>query len=187
MNTEGTKRVCVFSSDRFLIQKIRLELYGSAEVCDHSTHRESDVCLVDVDDPRFCGMPGLSMSRNGDSDIKIPFPIGEVRQLLLFSEEKNRLDINHKEKCAVLDGKVIKLTELEYQLFKALMSKKGGYISREELMREVFENRDDKGILNVYIHYLREKLETNDEKIILSSRSCGYKINESYIGGESDA
>ena len=42
--------------------------------------------------------------------------------------------------------------------------------------------------MNVYIHYLREKLEADGEKIILSSRSHGYKIDEKYLTeGECDA
>ena len=42
----------------------------------------------------------------------------------------------------------------------------------------------DGGILNVYVHYLREKLEKRGEKIIISSRKSGYKIDEKYLKGE---
>ena len=31
--------------------------------------------------------------------------------------------------------------------------------------------------------YLREKLEAHGEKIIISSRMCGYKIDEKFFGG----
>ena len=39
----------------------------------------------------------------------------------------------------------------------------------------------DEGVLNVYVHYLREKLERGGEKIIISSRGLGYKIDEKYL------
>ena len=51
----------------------------------------------------------------------------------------------------------------------------------EELHGKVFGENNTPGLLNVYIHYLREKIEGEDEKIILSSRKQGYKINERYI------
>jgi DNA-binding response OmpR family regulator len=35
-------------------------------------------------------------------------------------------------------------------------------------------------VLNVYVHYLREKLE-DGKKIIISSRKLGYKIDERYL------
>jgi len=58
--------------------------------------------------------------------------------------------------------------------------------SREELLSRVWGNDTDPGVLNVYVHYLREKLERGGEKIILSSRKCGYRISEKYaMRGES--
>ena len=40
----------------------------------------------------------------------------------------------------------------------------------------------DEKTVNVYIHYLREKLESGGEKIIISSRNMGYKIDSKYLG-----
>ena len=53
---------------------------------------------------------------------------------------------------------------------------------REEILSTVWGGEADSGVINVYIHYLREKLEVCGEKIILSSRKCGYKIDEKYLG-----
>ena len=39
----------------------------------------------------------------------------------------------------------------------------------------------DGGVVNVYVHYLREKLEKNGERIIISTRNLGYKINERMV------
>ena len=64
-----------------------------------------------------------------------------------------------------------------------LYEKKGEYVSREELRLGVWDEDTDSGVVNVYIHYLRQKLERG-EKIINTSRSLGYKIDEKYIGGQ---
>ena len=54
-------------------------------------------------------------------------------------------------------------------------------LSREEILNAVWNNEADSGVINVYIHYLREKLELDGEKIILSSRKLGYAIDERFI------
>ena len=56
----------------------------------------------------------------------------------------------------------------------------GGFVSREEILREIWDNCADAGVINVYVHYLREKIE-HGEKIIISSRNNGYKIDEKYF------
>ena len=48
-------------------------------------------------------------------------------------------------------------------------------------MRDVWGDECEGGVLNVYIHYLREKLETEGEKIIFSTRKMGYKIDKKYL------
>ena len=91
-------------------------------------------------------------------------------------------------RLAYLDGKEIKLTEVEASLLGRLISASGEFVSRGELLRGVWGDSADGGVLNVYIHYLREKLEVCGEKIILSSRSAGYGIDKKYLTrGEKDA
>ena len=58
--------------------------------------------------------------------------------------------------------------------------------SKAEILRHVWGGDADDGIVNVYVHYLREKLEAGTEKIILSSRGNGYKINEKFLDSEGD-
>ena len=65
----------------------------------------------------------------------------------------------------------------------ALLLAKDGYTSREEIAKKVWGDASD-GLINIYVHYLREKLEIGGEKIILSSRKGGYRIDKKYLGGE---
>ena len=76
----------------------------------------------------------------------------------------------------------IMLAAKKYKLLRVL-SDAGDYVSRENLIMSVWGADVDGGVLNVYVHYLREKLERGGEKIILSSRKEGYRINEKYLGG----
>ena len=176
------KKITVFTKDLYFFQKIRLDVSDNAEVmlCEQSADA---LCIFDID--TVTGeVPGgaLTASRDKEADIKIPFKLGTV-YALIKNERMAVLDIDNAERCAVLHGEKIRLTEVEFALFSLIFSKNGEYANREEILRDVWRGEKDEGVINVYIHYLREKLEKNGEKIIVSSRKCGYKINEKYLGG----
>ena len=188
MKTENSfKTVGVYTENEYLFQKITLELSEVAEavlLCRDSA-RTCDSYLVDADNPAFSDIPGIRMKREG-GDIRVPFRIGSLATL--FEDKKTALvEIIPSSKSARVGQRTVKLTELEYALFDLLISAKGAYVSRDEILGTVWGSKADKGIINVYIHYLREKLEADGEKIILSSRNYGYKVNEKYLGGDADA
>jgi DNA-binding response OmpR family regulator len=49
-------------------------------------------------------------------------------------------------------------------------------VSREALKRAAFVNGGDDRMLNLYIHYLREKLEQDGIRRIFASRGKGYYL-----------
>ena len=181
------KTVGVYTENEYLFQKIRLELSGIAEVIlmGEDTDGICDIALVDGDNPAFVNISGLLMKRGG-GDISLPFRVGSLRALL-EEEKKSFIEVIDSQKSVRVGKNTVRLTELEYSLFSLLYERCGEYVSREEILSEVWDGRADRGIINVYVHYLREKLECEGEKIILSSRNYGYKINEKYLGGEVDA
>lgn len=187
-NFNKLKRVGVYTENEFLFQKIKLEFLGVATVTMLSPKESSDgyeLTLVNRDEPAFSENSGITMSRDG-GEIPLPFRIGALAALL---EEANAnfIKIIPSEKTVTAGEVTAKLTELEFSLFNLLYSRKGEFVSRDEILTLVWNGKADKGILNVYVHYLREKLEKNGEKIILSSRNYGYKINEKYLGGIKNA
>lgn len=184
---EIMKTVGVYTENEYLLQKIRLELCDVARtvLLEPGSMEACDIVLVDGDNPSFSGIHGLQMKHSG-GDITIPFRIGSLRRLI-EREEKAFIEPIPIQKAVRIGNKTVKLTELEFSLFSLLVSKKGAYVSRQEILQSVWAGRADRGIINVYIHYLREKLECDGEKIILSSRNYGYKISGKYIGGDADA
>ena len=120
------------------------------------------------------------MSKWNECDLSLPFPISALDRLVNDSGAP-MLTASDSEKCAILRGEAIRLTEVEYALFSALIKRGGKFVSREDILEEVWGNEADSGIINVYVHYLREKLEKEGEKIIVSSRKMGYKIDEKYL------
>ena len=117
-------------------------------------------------------------------ELPLPFTYG---QLISVIEEKKdgspALMIG--EGCAYLRGERIALTEVEFALFEELYRKGGEFVSKEQLLGKVWGEGTDGGVVNVYVHYLRQKLERG-ERIILNSRMNGYKIDERFLKGGKD-
>ena len=177
------KIICVITEDNFLFQKIKLDCTDDVTVSRLLTD-DFSLCLFDLDSSKESIPRGaLTMSRTAEADIKIPFPLGMVNSLLSKSDSAI-LTVDRSTRCAYLRGEKIKFTEVEFALFSLLCSKEGEFVSREEILRTVWGDEADTGVINVYIHYLREKIERHGEKIIISSRKCGYKIDRKYLGGE---
>ena len=175
--TQGQRRVLILTTDGYLFQKIRLELDGDFECTSTGM---ADIVIADADTVEKIPAEALTMSRRGEADIHLPFKLGQLKERLMPKEISAR---SLGDKCALLDGKAIRLTDVEFALFKAIYSRGGRYVSREELLMEVWGGSADGGVINVYVHYLREKLEAGGERVILASRGEGYKINEKFLGG----
>ena len=174
------KRISVLTEDIMLFRKIKYELSGKFEVFMFDDPRVSaDTVLVDSDNPRFATAIGLKMSRHG-GDISLPFRIGDL--LSLLNDEDGELKIT-EDGTVYIGTRAVRLTEVESALFSRLYEKGGDYVSRDELIAGVWGEGADEGVLNVYIHYLRAKLEANGERVITCTRGRGYKINEKYFGG----
>ena len=62
-----------------------------------------------------------------------------------------------------------------------LVTAKGEFVSKNDLLHSVWDEQTDPGVVNVYIHYLRGKREAEGEKVIFSSRLHGYKIDERFL------
>ena len=162
-----------------LFLKIKYELKDDFEVVMSDSRNARDTVLVDIDNPKFATEVGITMSRK-DGDIKLPFRIGTLRDML--GEKRTGLTVGD-DGIVYLGTRAVKLTEVELALFSALYKRKGAYATREELVREVWGEGSDEGVLNVYVHYLRTKLEANGERVIACTRGKGYKLNEDYFGG----
>ncbi|MFO0103788.1 MAG: winged helix-turn-helix domain-containing protein, partial [Cyanobium sp.] len=75
----------------------------------------------------------------------------------------------------------VALTAREYQLLLLLLERQGTVVSRELILRRVWN--DDQGtssnVIEVYVRYLRQKLEEGGERrLIHTVRGQGYCLSE---------
>lgn len=180
------KSVAIVTKDRYLYQKLRLELEDAGDFFVHSSPERCDVCFAEGELPaELDGSARLIrlVQSKSEPGVLLPLAIGEAVRLTEGSPAGGELDISESERCAVLRGKKIRLTEVEFSLFSELFSARGDFVSKEELALRVWNSERSPGVVNVYVHYLREKLEAEGEKIILSLRLSGYAIDKKYFGG----
>ncbi len=179
------KTVGVITNDEYLFKKIKLAAIDYADV--FSAEAESAAgryeCMIADIDYAEAPLGAIRASRTAECDIRIPFSFDELERAIMGSRGA-LLRVPSGERCAFLRGALIPLTDVEYRLISCLINAKD-YVSREELLHEVWGDCTNDGVINVYIHYLREKLETSGEKIIISSRKYGYKIDEKFIKEDS--
>ena len=172
-------RVGIATLNDYLWQKIRLALPRDVECIrlSETASEDLDIYVWDCDTLGDSQIPSaVTVGREGCS-LTSPLSFEDISSLLDKAESAPPL--GKGTRCAYLRGERIQLTDVEYTLFDILYSANGEFVSREELLCRVWGDATD-SVLNVYIHYLREKLERG-EKIILSSRKYGYKIDGRFL------
>ena len=176
------KRIGVITGDSNLYNKIRLLLLGEASVT--LLNESSDVEIYDLvfKDLRSDVTVDCECVEIGEGgDIPLPFRHEEILDAVSGASVKQTspLTLSGDGKHAYLFGEAIKLTDVEYRLLERLLDE-DGFVSREELLSSVWGDGFDGGVVNVYVCYLRRKLEKSGNKVIIASRGEGYKIDEKY-------
>ena len=191
------KKVIVYTRNDILHRRLYLLLSGEYEVLrlenKTSSDTTADVIIVDKDTcPKIAHGDVIltadekAEENHGSHAIALPLPFSflDLENALKNHKKRDtgRLLILEEERTAILDDVSIKLTEVEYRLLRTLLSVPiGEYVSKQKIVEEVWGDGVDGGVVNVYVHYLREKLEKNGERIIISTRNLGYKINERMV------
>lgn len=172
--------IAVMTDDDYLWQKIYLTLRAGGGVERVSTF-ENVLDAVAIYDSRleYSGtLPEKTVVLG--LDLPLPFTYDQLNEALTEIGKNKGKILTRGDRSVYLRGERIALTEVEKALLDALMDAGGEFVSRDELMKRVWHGEADGGVLNVYVHYLRTKIERG-EKIIVSSRSQGYKIDEKFI------
>jgi DNA-binding response OmpR family regulator len=173
------KRVALITDDKYFFLKCSLLLEGIAELSDNPADAE-----IIAETQRDGSRRRLAVSVGGELKIyPLPMPLHTLTEALTSEERGARLTLSSDGKSAILDGKKIKLTESEYALLSLLITAGGDFVCRERILTDCFAGKSG-SMINVYIHYLREKLEADGEKIITASREAGYRVEKKFLGGK---
>lgn len=116
-------------------------------------------------DELLARMQALLRRANEPSTVE---PVVQVGDLRLDSEAKR----------AWRGTRELRLTKREFTLLAFLMANAGTIISRERLLSGVWKMAFDPGsnLVDVYIRYLRRKLEDDEGTVIQTVRGFGYRL-----------
>lgn len=89
------------------------------------------------------------------------------------------LTLDKESHRAVRNGVAIDLTVREYRLLEYLMSNRGTALTRQSIIKEVWDKEPDRNmnIVDVYVNYLRAKIDKDfSTKLIHTVSGIGYRM-----------
>ncbi|GAB4159130.1 MAG: response regulator transcription factor [Cyanobacteria bacterium J069] len=155
-----------------------------------STGSKIPVILLTAKDEIGDRVTGLDAG--ADDYVVKPFSIEEllarVRAHLRRTQEPDPdalefadLTLNRRTREVFRNGRAIELTAKEFDLLEHLMRRPKQVITRDRILEEVwgYDFMGDSNIIEVYIRYLRLKLEDQDDKrLIQTVRGVGYVLRD---------
>ena len=180
-----------------VVLDIMLPKLDGLEVCKRLRAESSvPIIMLTARDDEFDTVLGLELG--ADDYITKPFSIREFRsrvRALLRRAGASRRDsapagaarcgqpLARPERREVkVDGRVLELTYVEFELLKTLVAQPGKVFSRRALLQAIWGDsayREPRTI-DVHVRHLREKVEQDpsEPELILTVRGAGYRLRE---------
>lgn len=183
---------------------LELEMQRLNVLCTEAADgtQSAELVLLDLDSAlpppvdRYHYMIGFSRNSEGPGDdvrrlcslvLRRPFEMKQLRDevnSLLFeggdhawgTQGCSLLSVNGTVglggEALLSDGRKVKLSPKEHTVLSLLMEHRGTPVSRETISLEIGESSANKA--DVYVCFLRKKLETPDARLIVTVRGAGY-------------
>ena len=183
---EGLKEALENDYD-LIILDIMLPSMNGFEICRRlKREKNTPVIMLSAKDSVTDKVNGLQIG--ADDYIPKPFAIEELlARINAIFRRVDSLDnhivnfkdlvINRNSRTVSKNDKEINLTTKEYELLMILIDNKDKVVTRDELLEKIwgYEYEPETNVTDVYVRYLRSKLNNEDkEEYIQTIRSVGY-------------
>ena len=170
-----------------IILDIMLPSMNGFEICRRlKREKNTPIIMLSAKDSVTDKVNGLQIG--ADDYIPKPFAIEELlARINAIFRRVDSLDnhivkfkdlvINRNSRTVSRNDKEINLTNKEYELLMILIDNKDKVVTRDELLEKIwgYEYEPETNVTDVYIRYLRSKLNNeNKEEYIQTIRSVGY-------------
>ena len=181
-------KISVISRDLDFARMLETELSWRSHVI--VSENDADAVIVDADTCAEAYVNALYFGRGdrpayAERFLARPFRMTELFEILEKNEDapdtlmRDSIEIGlEKNNRITAGGRNILLSDAEYSLLALLLDRRGETVTKTEILSEIFPDADNgTNICEVYIHYLREKIDkTLDTNIIRTVRGKGYMI-----------
>lgn len=180
--------VCILSQDEMYAQWLLLllsERFTRVTVSESAlTAPTSAIYIVDLDSaslPKKEHSITICFSSYSDrllqhGGLLRPFSPEELYSAIDGADVKGEDGaLQEGDRVIIFGSRHIRLTEREYSLYSLLAEAKGKSVDRTTLCQKIWGCEDTES-LNIYIYYLRRKLEQNGIKAIKAHRGKGYSL-----------
>jgi DNA-binding response OmpR family regulator len=137
----------------------------------------ADDYLAKPFEPRELELRVEALLRRPAREVEPPDGEGQQQRIEIGS-----LVIDKRRHEVTLEGALVELTPLEFQILERLASEPGRAWSRNDLLDEVWSTEYEGYQRNVdpHINRLRQKIETDPKnpRYVLTVRGVGYKLND---------
>lgn len=137
----------------------------------------------------------IALNIGGDDYIQKPYSLGvllaKVKVVLRRYGQSGkteysdgRLTVDFQAKQVYVEGRLVRLTSLEFRLLSYLIQNQNRVISKQELFEEVWRDRfTGDGTLNVHIRRIREAIEREpgSPEYIVTVWGDGYRFSEKHV------
>ncbi len=181
--------------DLILLDVMIPELNG-LELLRRVREQNEDVKIIMLT-ARDAVMDKVSGLDSGANDYMTkPFEIEELlARIRVHLKEKSTLKVQNEDDNAstyrylsiyksrrevYIDKEPINLTQKEYDLLIYFLENKNQVLTREQIIEAVwgYDYYGDTNVIDVYVRYLRKKLDIDTESIITSVRGIGYILKD---------
>jgi DNA-binding response OmpR family regulator len=162
------------------------------QLCRQLRKKENRVLIILLVDQETVEERVATLEAGADDFLLKPYHAKEFLQMVRFylhppeiTKEQLRfgeLILDLTTRRLILGGQDIDLTMKEFELLKYLMLHPREVLTREQILENVwgYDFRGESNVIEVYIRYLRLKIETEGQKrLIHTVRGVGYVVRES--------
>ncbi|KRM12303.1 response regulator transcription factor [Paucilactobacillus suebicus] len=153
-----------------------------------------DIPIIMMTAKDYVGDKVAGLDNGADDYITKPFEIEEllarIRVIIRHLDTKpvdkeriyrvNGLVLDTKARSVKQEDQLISLTQREYNLLLVLMQHVNQVLTRDELLNLIWgvDFEGDPNIVDVYVRYVRGKIDTSDQSIIKTIRGIGYSLRD---------
>ncbi len=179
-----------------ILLDVMIPKLNGLEVLRRVREQNEDVKIIMLT-ARDAVMDKVSGLDSGANDYMTkPFEIEELlARIRVHLKEKSTLKVQNEDDNAstyrylsiyksrrevYIDKEPINLTQKEYDLLIYFLENKNQVLTREQIIEAVwgYDYYGDTNVIDVYVRYLRKKLDIDTESIITSVRGIGYILKD---------